>query len=405
VVWIAVTAVTVGLFVAGLPAQYEQLTTPCPAASCETDQLSMQATQVLEERGLSLGFYAAYVLVRDIVFAGVWLAVAAIIFSRRSYDRAALAVSFFLVTFGVGTFTGTLNALAAAEPAFEQVVRSVEVLGVSFLAVALFLFPDGRFAPRWTAFVAIAFILFQAAGLLFPGSPVGQVDNMLFVLVFGTLFGAIVVTQVYRYRRVSGPVERLQTRWVVFGIVGALAGFFALIGLSFVFPALNRSGTIAATAFESVYHPIMLLIPLSFGVAILRSRLWDIDRIINRTLVYGALTATLAGVYVGTVILLQSALRSLTGGESQLAVVASTLAVAALFNPLRRRLQAFIDRRFYRRKYDAAKTLEAFSAKLHDETDLDRLNEELLSVVRETMQPEHVSLWLRGPGLGREGRR
>jgi hypothetical protein len=138
------------------------------------------------------------------------------------------------------------------------------------------------------------------------------------------------------------------------------------------------------------------------GIAVLKYRLYDIDLLINRTLVYGALTALLVGVYVGSIVVLQGLLRALTGQESQLAIVASTLAVAALFNPLRRRIQSFIDRRFYRRKYDARKTLEAFSAKLRDETDLETLNNELVGVVRETMQPAHVSLWLR-PDTPRKG--
>jgi hypothetical protein len=134
--------------------------------------------------------------------------------------------------------------------------------------------------------------------------------------------------------------------------------------------------------------------PVAIAVAILRYRLYEIDTLINRTLVYGALTAALVAVYVGSIVVLQGLVRALTGQESQLAIVASTLAVAALFNPLRHRIQGFIDRRFYRRKYDAAKTLEAFSAKLRDETDLDALNVELVGAVRETMQPVHVSLWL-----------
>jgi len=190
-------------------------------------------------------------------------------------------------------------------------------------------------------------------------------------------------------RRAVG-VERQQLKWFAY----AAAGF--AIGIVFI------SITIAIDtprwfewAAQAIFIAVSPAVAISIGIAILRYRLYDIDVIINRTLVYGTLTATLAAIYFSSVVLLQTAFRALTGEGSQLIVVASTLAIATLFNPLRHRIQDGIDRRFYRSKYDAAKTLETFSARLRDETDLDTLNDDLIYVIRETMQPEHVSLWLR----------
>ncbi len=186
----------------------------------------------------------------------------------------------------------------------------------------------------------------------------------------------------------SGREERQQIKWFSYAIV--LLTLFSASDVLF--------GTILSPLGESLLFAVLLMGPwAAIAVAIFRYRLYDIDLLINRTLVYVALTASLVFVYLCGVVVLQGAFRVLTGEESQLAVVASTLAIAALFSPLRRRIRAFIDRGFYRRKYDASKTLAAFSAKLRDETDLDRLDEDLLATVRETVQPEHASLWLRRP--------
>jgi hypothetical protein len=187
-------------------------------------------------------------------------------------------------------------------------------------------------------------------------------------------------------------VERQQIKWLLY--VGPI--FFVASGLhigSYYFWLAEGSWGLWASYLLVIVGGLSG--PIAIGVAILRYRLYEIDLLINRTLVYGTLTATLIVLYFGGIVVLQSVFVILTGQRSTLAVVASTLLIAALVTPLRRRIQSFIDRRFYRRKYDARKTLEAFSAQLRDETDLDALSDDLVGVVRETMQPAHVSLWLR----------
>ena len=282
---------------------------------------------------------------------------------------------------------------------------------ISLLALVFLLFPNGRPpSPRWNPLVwvnlmAIALIFawnfkpgpIENAGLPSVENPFGITGAGALFEILGTagfflaLVGAVVgaISLIVRLRRSRGD-ERQQLKWFVFA--GTI--FCAVFATGPVLWSLPPSP-------ETTWiWPMLFLlgvgaIPVATGIAILRYRLYDIDVIINRALVYGPLTATLALVYISSVVSLQYALRVLTGQESTLAVVASTLAIAALFSPLRRRVQGFVDRRFYRRKYDAAKTLAAFNARLRDETELDTLSGEVVGVVRETMQPAHISLWLR----------
>ena len=202
--------------------------------------------------------------------------------------------------------------------------------------------------------------------------------------------------QVYRYRSVSTASERQQTKWVVSGISVGIVGFILAIFLVNTLHALEQSSVLKTLVAGSIVYGFLLLIPVSIAIAILRSRLYDIDVIINKALVYGTLSALLAAVYAGLIIGSESlfGLFSRQGAQPPVIVI-STLVIAALFQPLRSRIQRLIDRRFYRRKYDAARTLEAFSASLRSEVDLATLRDQLLSVVEETMQPAHVSLWLR----------
>jgi len=195
---------------------------------------------------------------------------------------------------------------------------------------------------------------------------------------------------------VSTPVQRQQTKWIVLGATVAFGVVIGILALSLLTPLSVASNNLGAALFFLAIWPVaLLLIPLSIGFSILRYRLYDIDLLINRTLVYGSLTALLALLYFGLIFALQSLFQGVFHQNNAVAIVVSTLVIAALFQPLRHRIQAIIDRSFYRRKYDAAKIVEAFSATLRNEVDLNQLSEQLIAVVQDTMQPAHVSLWLR----------
>jgi hypothetical protein len=281
--------------------------------------------------------------------------------------------------------------LATQQRAWWWPVNIVAVLGVSALVLCFFLFPDGRFYPRWTRLLGLLWVLWNAYWVFSTGIIVTPGPWLLSYLVILALGIAV---QVYRYRRISNAIQRQQTRWAVYGFSIAIGAFLLLSISDHAFGLFLQPNPFFPLVINPAYYIIMLLIPVFIGIAILRSRLWDIDILINRTLVYGSLTAILALLYFGLIIGLQFLLRRLIDQNNSIAIVVSTLVIYALFQPLRRRIQTAIDRRFYRRKYDAARTLAAFNATLRSEVDLSQLHEQLLAVVQETMQPAHVSLWL-----------
>jgi hypothetical protein len=299
------------------------------------------------------------------------------------------------------------------------------VPAVGLLPTFVFLiFPDGRLPSKrwrpvaWLSGLTIVLVSVQVGLSPGPLEGLGGVRNPWGVLVFPWMrtvpyllippFLLCIVLSVFslvlRFRRSRGE-ERQQIKWIAFAasLIGALY-VIAMIG-SIVYPQETWFAPDSPLWLISLEYAALLsfpLVPVAIGFAMLRYRLYDIDVVINRALVYGSLTATLALVYFGGVASIQTLFRTLTGQDqqTQFAVVVSTLAIAALFNPLRRRIQAFIDRRFYRRKYDAAKTLTAFSARLRDEIDLESLESDLASVIRETVNPYHISLWLKPPNDG-----
>jgi hypothetical protein len=388
-----VFALAVGLFLASIPAHYDAIV---GFSDSEMKPAAVRAS--LEASGISVQFYALCLLSISLVSTVVWVAVAGVIFSRRADNWIALFASLSLMTFGTLSLPPSLPALADQFSSVWLPIHLLALIGTVALYIFYLLFPNGRFVPRWARWAAVLFATHEVFYWLFPRSIFNIARSFPFLdFAVLTTFACIAIgSQMYRYRYVSSPAERQQTKWVVFGLVSAGLGAIAF-ELSIPGSPLGQFGPLLALALEAGLFGSLLLIPLSIGVAIVHDQLWDIDIVIRRTLVYGILTASLALVYFGGVAVAQAVFHAFTGQERQpqLAVVVSTLVIAALFNPLRGRIKSLIDKRFYRSKYDARKTLEAFSATLNQETDLDALSDDLLTVVRGTMQPTHVSLWLR----------
>jgi hypothetical protein len=393
VVWLVVSVLSVGLYLASIPAYYHAIVT-----FTDPDFRPEAVRASLETSGVSVEFYAACLLVLGFVSTVVWVAVGTIMFLRRADNWVAVFASLALVTFATLSLPSSTPALADQSFAVWLPMRLLALFGTTALYTFYLLFPTGRFVPGWTRWAAILFVAHDAFFYLFPESIFNIASSFpLLDTVTLAAFACIAIgSQMYRYRYVSTPVDRRQTKWVVFGLVVAGLGGSA-IELPISGSPLGQFSPLYALALDAGFFVFLTLIPLSVGVAIVYARLWDIDIVIRRTLVYGTLTACLALVYFGGVAVAQAIFHILSGNvdRPQVAVVVSTLVIAALFNPARRRIKSFIDRRFYRSKYDARKTLDAFSATLSHETDLDALSEDLVTVVRETIQPSHVSLWLR----------
>ena len=391
VAWVSLVLLLLGCFVILLPSYFTLLQSICTNAACALLQPTPQSVQALQQLGLSVANYAVLNLVLISATMVVCLLVGLVLFWHKSDDWMALLAGFFLVLFGMLYVT---DALQASHSSRQVLAIVLNVLGNGMLFLLSSLFPNGRFVPGFTRWLVLGWILWGMVFLLLHELPsMYLVDRLVWLGLVICLIGA----QFYRYRWVSSSIEKQQTKWVVF--VGALTAL-ALVGLTvpgLLIGALRQPGSLYQVLIGPIYPLGVLFIALSVGIAILRSRLWDIDIIINRTLVYGTLTTILAVIYVGLVLSLQVLLHGILSQDNSVALVISTLIIAALFQPLRQRLQKIIDRRFYRSKYDAAKIIQDFAATLRNEVDLPTLSEQLQKVVQQTMQPAHISLWLRPP--------
>ncbi len=347
---------------------------------------------VLGRLGLSFNLWLQLYQLIAILSAVIFCSVGGLIFIRKRDDWFSLYVAVWMVMFGT-IVTTQMNAAAWWYPSLANVIFQIGGLPWPMLFLLFYLFPDGHFVPRWTRWVGLAIVIEYLVIVAFYGNgdpPAIIVLGLLAAMTIG------IASQFYRYRRVSNAVQRQQTKWVVVALL-VLFGLLILNAMPLLLPALRNSGAppaILLPLFSLLADLAFLLFPLSIGIAILRYRLWDVDFLIRRTLVYGALTATLLVIYIITVVLLQSLIGRISGSMPGVAIVASTLLIAALFTPLRRRIQRDIDRRFYRRKYDAQQTVAGFAASVRDEVELEQMTTKLLAVVDDTLHPESVSIWM-----------
>jgi hypothetical protein len=399
-VWLSIALLDVGLSVVGLIVWLPLLQQVCTAAVSVCQQqgrFTAAEFAAVSATGWSWPAFVWYNVLSVVAPKLVGVVVGFMIFWRKPTDRMAWVASLFLV---IGLTTDTLDTLAAVQPALWLLTNILSYIGTVCFGLFFYLFPTGQFVPKWSRWLAAAWGLMFFFIQFLPQSPLNvNQSGAAAGLIGGTLFVSFLLVQVYRYFRVSNAVERQQTKLVVFavlvGIILFLGAFLSVLANPNHFQRVTPYWILTSLGFAALSY----LLPIAIGTAVLRYRLFDIDVIIRKTLVYSIFTALLALIYFGGVVLVQQLTRSITE-SSDLAIAVSTLIIAALFFPLRRRVQNAIDRRFYRRKYDAAKTLAAFGVTARDEVELEKLTSELLNVVNDTMQPASVSLWLKTTGDG-----
>jgi len=416
-IWILVALLTVGLYIAALPQEFLSLREAIPDLHVSLWQL-----------GLNINFYATYFTILQAITMLFFAFTAFVIFWSRSSNRMTMLISFGLLTFGAIAFP-TLDALVTAYPFWRIPVIIIQAIGLGSSLLVFYLFPDGKFVPHWTRPIAYIWIGWVIAWVSLPASisidveswPIiiqmiwrffVRVDATRFVEAYQDLrlyslglilviwFGTGVFAQIFRFKHISTIPQRQQTKWVVFGLSTAAVGYL-LIYLIFgstleVHPTLI--GILLNLGGNTLLSICFMLVPMTLAISILRFQLWDVDFLINQTLVYGALTALVGVFYVGNVILLQAIFRAVTGGTSDMAIVISTLVLASIFQPLRKRMQSFIDRMFFREKVDFRKAFTDFALEIRTIIDLPELLRVLIERVTNILHISRGAVYLYDDG-------
>lgn len=401
--WVLFFLAAVVILLSAIPARYANLSTINLAGETGIGDLSPQDVPALAQAGWSVHAYALYFTVLETIVAMVFFVSGLVLVWFQRASLMALFTASALVAFGLNS-SPLIDALAFFNPAWNLPVTIIRSMSLILLILLFFLFPNGRFVPRWTRGLAVIWILYNLAWPLIPQivPPVRLIHNNLaerLAFIWLALFILVgVLTQIYRYRSISTPTERQQTRWVIAGFIFFMSASLVATLAVITTQALSNSPVLRVQVEIFAFSLVLINtigVGISFVVASLRYRLFDIDLVIRKTLVYSVLTLLLVVFYASGVILLQQVFQPATSGEqSPLAIVIVTLALAALFNPLRVRIQKVIDRRFYRRAYDMQTTLDRFSHQASNELQIQQLAGHILNSVRTTLEPTWVSLWL-----------
>ena len=385
--------IAAGIAAALVPIRFEQLQEICYAETCPPMVLAASEIAALESVNLNPQTYALIQVGVELLNSSLYIAMAGLLIWRRSDTWMGVVAAVALAYFSIIGFMGTIETV---QPNIRSLLVFTEMTTWLSMFLVLYIFPSGNFVPRWTRRIFFGTLIFFTGilpvAILVPYEQWGPIEIIFSVVILIPILTGV-YAQIYRYRWVSDNLQRQQTKWIVagFSVWAIVVATWMITQEIFTLPPGPSRLWLNIIGISLLSGLALLILPASMVIAILKYRLWDIDLIIRRTLIYGALTGTLALVYFVSVILLQRLLPA----QTQLATILSTLAIAALFSPLRARIQRDIDRLFYRRKYNTEQTLAAFNATLREEVDLEHLSASLLTIVEDTMQPEGASLWLR----------
>lgn len=386
-----IICLAVGLFIINITLSYEQRSTLCETEPCPPNQLSVRSAQALEDVGMSVHDLVTLTIALDILIAVIFTSCAIIIFIRKPNDPFTIFVTIMLVTFGTATFTGGMQGIASVYPQLEWLTQTIAMIGSVGILAFFFVFPNGRFTPRWTIAIFIGWFLYQLLRYYFPNSSlILHGDAAIYNLLFVAFFLSGVAAQIYRYIRVSNAIERQQTKWVIYGLTIGMGCYLVLRILSVLVPDPTGSGVLASLGVVTVATFFILLIPISITIAVVRYRLWDINPIINRTLVYGALSACTIAFYIFAVGFFSNFFQN----SSANAIISflATGVIAFLFEPLREDLQRVVNRLMYGERDDPTTVLTRLSQRLESALAPDSVLQTIVETLAQTLRLPYAAI-------------